>query len=147
MEITLTPAERQAIQQSPTDNLQALLEFGHGLTAQDSANFADAARHYRRAADLDPEFEQASQRAETADDLSIAAGQSTDELAREAFAGEDAVDVVDLADPAEITEDLTGPGDVGLARDPVAEVLGVEGVSESTAILRILIPPPGGGLR
>lgn len=144
MGVTLTPAERRAIEERPTDNLDALLAFGHGLIAQDSANFADAARHFRQAAELDPDFQQAGQRAETASDLSAAAGQSTDELAQEAFAGDEAVATTELAEPAEITEDLTGPEDVGLARDPVAEVLGVEGVSESTAILRILIPRPGG---
>lgn len=144
MGITLTPAERRAIQQRPTDNLQALLAFGEGLIAQDSANFADAAEHFRRAAEVDPGFQQAEQQAETSADLSAAAGQSTDDLAREAFASDEAMAASELAEPVEITEDLTGPDDVGLARDPVAEVLGVEGVSESTAILRILIPRPGG---
>ncbi len=146
MGIELTPAERRAIRDRPTENLQALVSFGRGLMAEDTADFAGAAAQFRQAAEIDPGFEAASERAEAASDLTAASGQSTDELAQAAFGEDQAAEEVETAS-SELMDETIGGEDVGLDRDPAAEVLGVEGVSGGSAILRILIPPPGGGLR
>lgn len=144
LDVELTPAERERIRDRPTENLRALLAFGRGLLDEDSGNFTAAARHYERAAELDPDFGEARERAQRATNLSAAAAESTDQLAQAAFetggAVAEGVTETQAVTPAATSEDVSS----GLGRDPVAEVLGVEGVSESTAFLRILIPPPGG---
>jgi tetratricopeptide (TPR) repeat protein len=60
--ITLTTAERNAIEQHPTRSLAAFLSFSRGLEAQDDARFDDAARFYDNAVRLDPNFRPAQQR-------------------------------------------------------------------------------------
>lgn len=139
--VELTAAERQRVRDRPTANLQALIAFGRGLMAEDSANFSGAARHYRRASQLDPGFEQAEQKAEEASDISAAAEQSTDQLAQAAHGEPERVERTEVVGTDDFDDGTSG----GPGRDPVAEALGVEGVSESSAGLRILIPPPGGG--
>lgn len=70
--IVLTPAEREAISERPTANLQAFLAFGRGLEAEDRGDFTQAAAEYRDAARLDPSFRSASDRAESAGDMAVA---------------------------------------------------------------------------
>ncbi len=141
--IELTPAQRQRVTDDPTDSFDALLAYGRGLSAADSANFGQAAEHFQQALELDPDFEAAQQEAETASDLSAASEVDTDELAQ-AAAGEGEEPEIETADAQTILETsvttLPGPAD----RDPVVETLGVEGASP-TVLIRILIPTPGGG--
>ena len=54
--VTLTPAERAAIEQHPTRNLAALLAFSRGVRAEFELRFFDARREYRDAARLDRSF-------------------------------------------------------------------------------------------
>ena len=56
MGITLTAAERAAIEQRPTKSLAAFLAYSRGLAAEDEGRFGDAARFYGEAARLDPGF-------------------------------------------------------------------------------------------
>ena len=58
--ITLTPAERAAIEQRPTANLAALLAYSRGVRYEVFGRFDDAAREYEAAAALDPAFVDAS---------------------------------------------------------------------------------------
>jgi TolB-like protein len=76
MGIQLTPAEQQAIEQRPTQNLQAFLLYSRGLEAQDRGDFAAAQAAFTRASALDPSFRAASQSAATATSLSAASQQS-----------------------------------------------------------------------
>jgi tetratricopeptide (TPR) repeat protein len=62
MNITLTTAERNAIEQRPTRSLAAFLSFSRGLEAQDAARFDEAARFYDNALRLDPGFRPAQQK-------------------------------------------------------------------------------------
>jgi len=62
MGVTLTTAERNAIEQRPTRSLAAFLAYSHGLEAQDGARFDEAARFYDNAFRLDPGFRGAQQR-------------------------------------------------------------------------------------
>jgi tetratricopeptide (TPR) repeat protein len=54
--VTLTVAERNAIEQRPTRSLAAFLAYSRGLTAHDEGRYDDASRFYRDALRLDPGF-------------------------------------------------------------------------------------------
>jgi tetratricopeptide (TPR) repeat protein len=77
MGVELTAEQRAAIEDVPTQNLQAFLAYSRGLIAEDTGNFEAAARFFRQASQLDPDFEAAARQAETADNLSRVGG-STD---------------------------------------------------------------------
>ncbi len=61
--IRLTAAERQAINERPTADLQAFLAFSRGLEAEDRGDYQAAAAEYRAAAARDPNFQAARTRA------------------------------------------------------------------------------------
>ena len=52
--VTLTVAERNAIEQRPTRSLAAFLAYSRGLVAEDEGRYDDASRFYRDAVRLDP---------------------------------------------------------------------------------------------
>ncbi len=87
MDIELTPEERRAIEEVPTRNLQAFLAYSRGLEEEGSGLFAAAAASYQRAAELDPNFQEAAARAEAAAGLEAMAG-STEEALDKALDGE-----------------------------------------------------------
>jgi tetratricopeptide (TPR) repeat protein len=60
--VTLTVAERNAIEQRPTRSLAAFLSYSRGLTAEDERRYDDASRFYRDAMRLDPGFGAALQK-------------------------------------------------------------------------------------
>lgn len=62
--ITLTPAERTALAESPTRDLQAFLLYSRGLEAQDRGDFAAAAQAFRAAVQQDPGFTAAAEQAD-----------------------------------------------------------------------------------
>jgi len=64
--VTLTVAERNAIEQRPTRSLAAFLAYSRGLTAEDDGRFDDAGRFYRDAIRIDPGFGAALQRSRNA---------------------------------------------------------------------------------
>ena len=74
MGVTLTTAERNAIEQRPTRSLAAFLAYSRGLEAQDGSRFDEAARFYDNAFRLDPSFRPAQQRGQEM--KSIVAGSS-----------------------------------------------------------------------
>jgi tetratricopeptide (TPR) repeat protein len=63
--LTLTPAERVAISERPTRDIQAFLLYSRGLEAQDRGDFAAAAQAFGSAAQRDPGFRAASDQAAT----------------------------------------------------------------------------------
>ena len=77
MGITLTPAERGALDQRPTQSLQAFLSWSRGLEAEDRGDFAGAQQFYDQAARIDPGFLSAQQSSAKASDMSAAAATST----------------------------------------------------------------------
>lgn len=70
--IVLTPAEREAIAERPTANLQAFLAFSRGLEAEDRGDFTQAAAEYREASRLDPSFQSAGERAQSTSEMAVA---------------------------------------------------------------------------
>jgi tetratricopeptide (TPR) repeat protein len=95
MGIELTPAEQEKIQRLPTQNLRAFLYYCTGLAQEDAGNYAQAAKSYLRAAELDPGFSWAVQKAELMEDLKLVSGAPEDvlneTLALEQPAGEEEV--------------------------------------------------------
>ena len=63
LQIPLSPAERRALSERPTADLQAFLAFSRGLEAEDRGDFSAAQVEYRSALARDPNFRAASQRA------------------------------------------------------------------------------------
>lgn len=66
MGYTLTAAEQNAIQQRPTQNVQAFLAYSRGLMASDAGRLDEAARDFDNARALDPGFGAAIQHANDA---------------------------------------------------------------------------------
>ena len=56
MGITLTPAERAAVDQRPTRSLAAFLAYSRGLAVENAGRLDDAARFFGEAARIDPGF-------------------------------------------------------------------------------------------
>jgi TolB-like protein len=54
--IPLTPGERRALSERPTEDLQAFLAFSRGLQAEESGDYRSATRLFAWAADRDPAF-------------------------------------------------------------------------------------------
>ncbi|HEX9934088.1 MAG TPA: tetratricopeptide repeat protein [bacterium] len=67
--IRLTQTERDAIQIIPTENLLAFLAYCNGLDYEDKGMYKQAQQQYQRAAQLDPNFEQAVQAVSRSEDL------------------------------------------------------------------------------
>jgi TolB-like protein len=74
--INLTPAERGALDQRPTQSLQAFLSWSRGLEAEDRGDFAGAQVFYDQASRIDPGFLSAQQSSAKASDMSAAASAS-----------------------------------------------------------------------
>lgn len=81
MGITLTPAERTAISERPTRNIQAFLLYSRGLEAQDRGDFAGATQAFQAAAQQDPSFSAASQAATTTQGAQAASEAPATEVA------------------------------------------------------------------
>jgi tetratricopeptide (TPR) repeat protein len=73
MGITLTPAERTAVSERPTQDLQAFLLYSRGLESQDRGDFGAAAVSFQAAAQRDPAFSAAAQEAAASGDAAAAA--------------------------------------------------------------------------
>jgi tetratricopeptide (TPR) repeat protein len=71
--VTLTVAERNAIEQRPTRSLAAFLAYSRGLTAEDQGRYDDASRFYRDASRIDPGFGAAMLKSQEA--RSVSSGQ------------------------------------------------------------------------
>lgn len=81
MGIELTEAEREKIQRIPTQNLKAFLAYCNGLAQEDAGEYRQATLSYLKAAQLDPDFSWAVQKAEMADDLRQVSGNPEAALA------------------------------------------------------------------
>jgi TolB-like protein len=68
--VTLTVAERNAIEQRPTRSLAAFLAYSRGLTAEDQGKYDDASRFYQDAARIDPGFGAALSKSQAARNVS-----------------------------------------------------------------------------
>lgn len=81
MGVQVTPAERTALEERPTRNLQAFLLYSRGLSAQDNGDFSGAANLFNAASRADPSFRDAGSRASSASSMSSASSASPDAVA------------------------------------------------------------------
>lgn len=79
--ITLTPAERRALSERPTADLQAFLAFSRGLEAEDRGDYQAAEANYSAALARDPNFRAAKDRRAANSRLSLAVQLSPQVLA------------------------------------------------------------------
>ncbi len=63
MAVSLTPAERRALSERPTADIQSFLAFSRGLEAEDRGDFSGAAVFFQQAVTRDPAFTAAKARA------------------------------------------------------------------------------------
>jgi TolB-like protein len=70
--VTLTVAERNAVEQRPTRSLAAFVAYSRGLVAEDEGRWDDAGRYFDDAVRLDPGFSAAQQR--SSDSHAVSAG-------------------------------------------------------------------------
>lgn len=99
--IQLSDAEREAVNQRPTQNLQAFLAFSQGLEAEDRGDFVAAQQFFTQAQQLDPNFQAAGQSAAQASDLSAAAVQTTADV--EVTVAQNEAQEVGPATPTDVT--------------------------------------------
>ena len=100
--VTLTVAERNAIEQRPTRSLAAFLAYSRGLTAEDDGRLDEANRFYRDAIRLDPGFGAAIRR--TRDALLTSDARQTRRS--------------EVADAAQAVADDLNPSSAGAATAP-----------------------------
>ena len=81
MGITLTPAERAAISERPTRDIQAFLLYSRGLEAQDRGDYRTASQSFQAAAQCDPGFGAAQQQAQQSQSADIATAAPPSEVA------------------------------------------------------------------
>jgi len=79
--ITLTPAERRALSERPTADLQAFLAFSRGLEAEDRGDYQAAEANYSAAVARDPNFRAAKDRRASNSRLALAGQLSPQVLA------------------------------------------------------------------
>jgi TolB-like protein len=72
MAVSLTPAERRALAERPTADIQSFLAFSRGLDAEDRGDFGSATAFFDQAAARDPSFVAARQRAARSTRLGVA---------------------------------------------------------------------------
>jgi tetratricopeptide (TPR) repeat protein len=122
--VTLTVAERNAIEQRPTRSLAAFLAYSRGLTAEDQGLYDDANRFYRDALRIDPGFGAALQRNRDAQSVISGASQSTRSLevaleqSAEAAAPGARGRGGDVADAAQAAADDVNPSAANAATTP-----------------------------
>lgn len=81
LEIVLSPAEREAIEERPTADMQAFLAFSRGLVREDAGDYLGAAAEFEAAALQDGAFQAASVRRREAQRLALDARRSIDQFA------------------------------------------------------------------
>lgn len=81
MGITLTPADRRALSERPTADLQAFLAYSRGLESEDRGDWPGAASNFSTAVARDPNFRAAKAREAKAVSVSQAQGATATQLA------------------------------------------------------------------
>ncbi len=145
--IELTVAERERVTHHATENIEALLEFGWGLQAEDAGQPAQAAEHFRRAWQLDPGFLDARQHATSDDALVEAASLTPNRLAQ----GARAEMPLTVLGPPLLLGGFRPRGTATLGLDPLrvllpdpilrnpgAELLGLDGVTAPATLVIVI---------
>jgi len=156
MGVTLTTAERNAIEQRPTRSLAAFLAYSRGLEAQDGAHFDEAVRFYDNAFRLDPGFRGAQQRGQEMKNIvagSTVTASSIESSLRGSIEGQTVTRSSGGANTAlgmaeELNPSISGAatgGGVGITTQPGKDPLagtGGDNVTTKTARVTIVIHQP-----
>lgn len=153
LNVQLTAAEREKINENRTGSLLALLAYGRGLQAVDRGDYSGALVEFQQAAQLDPAFDRASEQQSEASTLQTASATSTAEVAQQASTEVSTGATVEVATVAKNvvndinpspsttqTQQIAGQTSTqetppqtgtnpGTTRNPVQEAQGQEGVS------------------
>jgi len=81
LNVQLTPAERQQIDDNRTENVLAFLAYGRGLLARDQGNYQAAQAAFQQAQQLDPNFDAAATQSTETSEITTAQGTSTADIA------------------------------------------------------------------
>jgi TolB-like protein/Tfp pilus assembly protein PilF len=81
MGITLTPADRRALSERPTADLQAFLAYSRGLESEDRGDWAAASSNFSAAVARDPNFRAAKAKEAKAQSVAQAQGTTATQLA------------------------------------------------------------------
>ena len=84
LDVQLTDAEREAINENRAGNLLSLLAYGRGLEAMDRGDYAGAVSEFQQATMLDPSFNRAQEQSVEAVQLETASNVSTQDVAQQA---------------------------------------------------------------
>lgn len=136
--VTLTPAERNAIEERPTRSLAAFLAYSHGLASEDAGRFDDATRYFEEAIRLDPQFRAAQEKRLESQNLAAAATPATVEAS---IRGTPEERIVAAAADGRATTGGAG----GIAGPPVTGSI-IDGLNTSTASSATGGALPGGSL-
>jgi len=90
--VELTAQERAAIEEVPTQSIQAFLAYSRGLMEEDRGNYGAAAEHYQQAQSIDPNFEQAQSRGEKSTRVESGGGSQSKALANATEGGDGSTD-------------------------------------------------------
>ena len=156
--VTLTPAEREKINENRTANLLAFLAYGRGLDAMDNGNYRQATTFFRQASQLDPGFQRAVETQQEAQELQQAAEEAPVEVAAAQSAGPETGG--DLS--KSVTDDINGnpgadltaskaeppPPTAGPIQDQTGNIVTSQGQNNSVgaaakATIRLIIRRPG----
>jgi len=149
MGIELTVAERERVTHHATENVDALLEFGWGLQAEDEGDPGRAAEHFERAARFDPAFVDA--RRHGTNDRAIAAALP---LTPQRLAQAGVTEIYPGVPAPPLLEGVRPPGASTLGLDPLlvllpdpivrspgSEMLGLDGVSVPATLIIVIGRP------
>jgi TolB-like protein len=163
--ITLTTAERNAIEQRATRSLAAFLAYSRGLILDDDGQIEQADVFYREAMRLDPSFSAARSRSQEATRI-IAGNQLNAHGVENSLAGTAEGRLVDQASLGVTTTGSGASAALGIAgdvnpatagaaaanasgtltsppaRDPAASGTGVENLGQKTARIQIVVKRP-----
>lgn len=114
--IAVTPAERQALDERPTRDLQAFLLYSRGLAAEDAGDFGAAASLFSQAAARDPSFRDAGRRAAASSSMSAASSTPGDQMSG---IGDQDTEPGAMRDLADAINPSTGSGS-DLRSDPLS---------------------------
>lgn len=135
LDVELTAQERAAIEEVPTQSIQAFLAYSRGLMEEDRGNYGAAARQYQRAQQIDPNFEQARQRQRKSQSVQAGGGEAAQALSnaqegetnQQSEGQESSINVVDQrlenmgASPSPTLSEEEGDVQETTERDPAQE--------------------------
>jgi tetratricopeptide (TPR) repeat protein len=135
--VTLTVAERNAIEQRPTRSLAAFVAYSRGLTADDEGRYDDAARYFNDAVRLDPGFGAAQQKGQEASAASAGTAVTSQSIQTSLRGTSEGAAVA-----AATQGSLSSAGSLGSTIQSAANGLNASAASDATAGASINVATP-----